>query len=57
MTLVENAQVKKFQIPGIVQQTLAGPEYGIKTLEVWLVTLAPGAEMGPSHHNSDAACV
>lgn len=55
--LVENAQVKKFQIPGIVQQTLAGPEYGIKTLEVWLVTLAPGAEMGPSHHNSDAACV
>ena len=57
MHLVENTKARKFHFPGLVQQTLAGPEHGMKTLEVWQVTLAPGAEMPPYHHNSDVAWI
>ena len=57
MKLIENDQAKKFHMQGFVQQTLAGPEYGQKTFEVWLVTLSPGAVVPPYHHDSDVAWI
>lgn len=57
MKLIENDQARKFHMPGILQQTLAGPEYGLKTFEVWLVTMKPGSDMPPFHHDSDVAWI
>jgi mannose-6-phosphate isomerase-like protein (cupin superfamily) len=40
--LIENWNVEKFHFEGLIQQTLAGSQEGLKTLQVWLVTLEPG---------------
>jgi mannose-6-phosphate isomerase-like protein (cupin superfamily) len=45
MELIDNAQVQKFHFQGNVQQTLAGADQGLKTFEVWRLSLAPGAEI------------
>ena len=47
MHIVNNAEAKKFNFLDIVQQTLAGPETGLQTFEVWLMTLKPGKESPP----------
>lgn len=50
MELINNAQVQKFQFLGNYQQTLAGADQGLKTLEVWRLSLAPGKEIPASRH-------
>jgi hypothetical protein len=34
MPVVNNAAIRRFHIPGLEHQTLAGPEHGMKTLEI-----------------------
>ena len=34
MPVVQNDTLKKFSIPGLDHQTLAGPEHGMKTLHM-----------------------
>jgi mannose-6-phosphate isomerase-like protein (cupin superfamily) len=53
MPVIANARVKKFTLPGIVHQTLAGPEHGLKSLEIWRHTLAPGAASPVHRHNCE----
>ena len=48
--LVENEKVKKVDLMGLVHQTLAGKNQGLKTMEVWLITLPPGSETPPDQH-------
>ncbi len=48
--LVENEKVKKVHLMGVVHQTLAGENQGLKTMEVWLITLPPGAETPADQH-------
>ena len=38
--LIENEKVKKVHLMGLVQQTLAGAEQGLTTMEIWLLTIA-----------------
>lgn len=51
MPIVGNASIQKFRLPGLVHQTLAGPEHGMKTMEVWMQTIAPGAAT-PIHRHA-----
>jgi mannose-6-phosphate isomerase-like protein (cupin superfamily) len=57
MHLVHHADARKFRFLDLVQQTLAGPETGLTSFEVWLVTLKPGGESPPHHHLGDTAWV
>jgi mannose-6-phosphate isomerase-like protein (cupin superfamily) len=42
--LIENEKVKKVHLMGLVHQTLAAENQGLKTMEVWLLTLPSGSE-------------
>ncbi len=48
MSVVDSRQVSVFELPGITHRTVAGPRQGLKSLEVWVQTMAPGAAT-PSH--------
>jgi quercetin dioxygenase-like cupin family protein len=50
LMLIENEKVKKVQLMGIVHQTIAGVKQGLKTMEVWLITLPPGSETPADQH-------
>ena len=39
---------------GLVHQTLAGENQGLKTMEIWLVTLPPGSETPADQHYGEA---
>jgi mannose-6-phosphate isomerase-like protein (cupin superfamily) len=54
---IENDKVKAIQLMGLVHQTLAGENQGLKTLEVWLVTLPPGSEIPVDQHFGEVVCV
>jgi mannose-6-phosphate isomerase-like protein (cupin superfamily) len=45
LELIDNAEVRKFYFEGNWQQTLAGTDQGLKTFEVWRLSLAPGKEI------------
>jgi mannose-6-phosphate isomerase-like protein (cupin superfamily) len=57
MYIVNNAAARKFNFPDIVQQTLAGPETGLQTFEVWLMTLKAGSESPSYHHPGEVVWV
>lgn len=55
MELINNAEVEKFHFQGNFQQTLAGADQGLKTFEVWRVSLSPGTEIPPYRHPAEVA--
>lgn len=57
MHLVKNAEAQKFHFLDMVQQTLAGPETGLQSFEVWLMTLKAGGELPPYHHPGETVWV
>lgn len=57
MQLVKHAEARKFHFLDLVQQTLAGPETGLKTFEVWLMTLKAGGESPPYHHPGETVWI
>jgi quercetin dioxygenase-like cupin family protein len=57
MPVVNNLTLPKFAIPGLEHQTLAGPEHGMKTLEMWMQTIAPGGETPVHRHACEEAIV
>lgn len=42
---------------GFFQQTLAGEKQGLKTMEVWLLTLPPGAETPVNQHYGEVVVI
>lgn len=54
---IENDKVIKIDLMGFVHQTLAGENQGLKTLEVWLVTLPPGSETPVDQHYGEVVCL
>lgn len=50
MPIVDNSEVAKFSLPGLVHQTIAGHEHGVKSMEVWMQTIAPHAETPVHRH-------
>ncbi len=57
MPVVQNDTLKKFAIPGLEHQTLAGPEHGMKTLEMWMQTIQPGSGTPVHRHACEEAIV
>jgi len=57
MELIDNAKVQKFHFLGNYQQTLAGADQGLKTFEVWRVSLAPGNEIPEIRHEGEVAAL
>ncbi len=57
MHIINNAEARTFHFIDFAQQTLAGPETGLKTVEVWLVTLKAGGESQPYHHPGETVWV
>jgi len=43
MPIVNNSDVEILELPGLRHQTIGGHKQGVKTMEVWLQTMAPGA--------------
>jgi mannose-6-phosphate isomerase-like protein (cupin superfamily) len=50
MPIVKNNELEIFELPGLSHQTIAGHEQGVKTMEVWLQTMAPGAATPVHRH-------
>jgi quercetin dioxygenase-like cupin family protein len=57
MPILDNNTVPRFQLPGLDHQTLAGPEHGFKTLEMWMQTIAPGSGTPVHRHDCEEAIV
>ena len=55
MPVIQNDAAQKFDLPGLVHQTVAGPEHGMKSLEVWKQTIAPGAGTPVHRHGCEEA--
>jgi mannose-6-phosphate isomerase-like protein (cupin superfamily) len=55
MPVMNNDSIPRFHIPGLEHQTLAGPEHGMKTLEMWMQTIAPGAGTPVHRHACEEA--
>jgi len=57
MPIVENTSREKFHLPGLVHQTLAGPEHGMKTMEMWMQTITPGGATPFHRHTCEEVIV
>jgi mannose-6-phosphate isomerase-like protein (cupin superfamily) len=57
MELIDNAQVQKFHFQGNSQQTLAGAAQGLKTFEVWRLSLVPGSEVPAFRYEGEVAAL
>lgn len=57
MPIIDNSTIKTFTLPGLVHQTVAGPAHGLKTLEVWVETIAPGAGTPVHRHDCEEVFV
>jgi quercetin dioxygenase-like cupin family protein len=51
MTVLNIASIEKLSLPGLTHQTLAGPRDGLRSVEVWMQTIAPGAQT-PRHRHA-----
>lgn len=50
MPIVNNNELETLELPGLRHQTIGGHEQGVKTMEVWMQTMAPGAETPVHRH-------
>lgn len=57
MPVINNAEMKKFVLPGLEHQTLASRTQGINGMEVWLQTIAPGAATPVHRHACEEVIV
>ena len=57
MAIIANDSRQVFEIPGIRHQTLASQADGLEQLELWMQTLAPGAETPMHYHECEEVVV
>jgi len=57
MAVVNNASQQEFNLPGLNHRTLAGPEHGMKRLEVWGQTIEAGGATPVHRHDCEEAIV
>jgi quercetin dioxygenase-like cupin family protein len=57
MPIVNNASVPNFKLSGLDHRNLAGPEHGMKNLEVWSQTIEPGAGTPVHRHACEEAII
>jgi mannose-6-phosphate isomerase-like protein (cupin superfamily) len=53
MELIDNAEAQKFYFKENFQQTLAGSKQGLKTFEVWRLSVTPGGEVPANYHQGE----
>lgn len=53
----EHREIESVTLPGIVHRTLAGPRDGMKSMEVWMQTVAPGAGTPMHRHDCEEVIV
>lgn len=57
MPLNIHRQLPIHALPGLEHRTLAGPEHGMRDMEVWLQTVAPGAGTPVHRHDCEEVIV
>jgi len=57
MPIIDNNSVKDFNLPGLSHRTFAGPEHGLKNLEVWGQVIEAGAGTPVHRHACEEAIV
>ncbi len=57
MAVITNESRQVFEIPGVRHQTLAGQADGLKALEFWMQTIAPGAATPVHYHECEEVVV
>jgi len=55
--LVENEKVKEVHVMGLIHRTLAAEEQGLKTLEIWHLTIPPGSETPVGRHYGEVVAI
>lgn len=50
MPILRNDEIEVLELPGIRHQTIAGHAQGVKSMEVWLQVMAPGAATPVHRH-------
>jgi quercetin dioxygenase-like cupin family protein len=57
MPVINNASLTEFNLPGLNHRTFAGPEHGMKSLEVWGQVIEAGAATPVHRHACEEAIV
>jgi mannose-6-phosphate isomerase-like protein (cupin superfamily) len=57
MPILNNAEVETFELPGIKHQTIGGLKQGVRSMEVWMQTIAPGSSTPVHCHECDEVIV
>ena len=57
MPVVENSKVQEFALPGLRHRTVGGKDSGVKSMEVWQQTIAPGAATPVHRHACEEVIV
>ncbi len=57
MPVVKNSSLENFNLPGLSHRTFAGPEHGMKNLEVWGQVIEAGAATPVHRHACEEAIV
>lgn len=57
MPIVNNSSLTEFNLPGLNHRTFAGPEQGMKNLEVWGQVIEAGAATPVHRHACEEAIV
>jgi mannose-6-phosphate isomerase-like protein (cupin superfamily) len=57
MPVVDNSKVQEFALPGLLHRTVGGKDGGVKSMEVWQQTIAPGAATPVHRHACEEVIV
>jgi quercetin dioxygenase-like cupin family protein len=57
MIIHDNDRIERHTLPGVIHQTLDGPRDGTRKLEVWMQTIAAGAETPLHRHDCEEVIV
>lgn len=57
MIVRKHAEIQAHEIPGIRHMTVAGPAQGLRAMEVWHQTMAPGAATPWHRHDCEEVVV
>jgi mannose-6-phosphate isomerase-like protein (cupin superfamily) len=57
MPVINNDDLETLKLPGLRHQTLGGHRQGVRTMEVWLQTMAPGAATPVHRHACEEVIV
>ena len=57
MSVINNSKIQQYTLPGLVHQTLASHNDGLKGTEVWMQTIEPGGETPIHYHDCEEVVV